>query len=111
MARSEEMIAAENTSSPHFYLIVLPTERGGYISLTIASNFYYPPLNGLVLSVYIGGFIIEPDVFNDAVADDIMGGVALETSKWMIREKDNLLGITLGTGDFGLYADLGGEDE
>jgi hypothetical protein len=111
MVRSVEMVEAEDTSRPHFFLIVLPTERGGYISVTIASNFFYPPLNGLVLSVYIGGFIVEPDIFNDEVADNIMGGVALETAKWMIREGDNLLGITFGTEDVGLYAMIGGGDE
>ena len=111
MSRNTNMIEAEDPDLPYFQLVILPTERGGYISVTIASNLIYPPLNGLALSAYLGGFLILPDMLDIQVADEIMSRTALGTSKWIIGSEDAIRAIPQDSKSLGLFAANEGEDD
>lgn len=58
--------------SPHFGFVVIPVERDQYLSVSMASNLYFPPLDGLALSAYLGGFIVLPGAHTDAEAHEVM---------------------------------------
>ena len=111
MMRSDTMIDATDPNLPHFVLIILPTARGGYISVAIASLFIYPPLNGLALSAYFGGYIIMPDKLDDQVASVIMDKVSIGTASWMIGAKEAIGAIKTCPESVGLFAEVGVEDE
>ena len=100
------MVEAEDPAAPHFQLLILPTARGGYISVTIASNLIYPPLNGLALSAYIGGFIILPDALCDGIADEIMDRVSMGTATWMVNAEPAISAIPTGVDSVGLFAEV-----
>ena len=105
MDRNADMIDADDPDKPFFHLIILPRARGGYISVTIASNLIYPPLNGLALSAYLGNFIVIPDGLEDSLADEVMRHVAIGTSKWMIQAEKSILAIPRDPTVTGLMAD------
>ena len=80
-------------SRPYFYIVVLPVERGGYISVAIAVNFVYPPFHGLALSAFSGGYLVMPDLLDEEVIDSIAHGVVTGISEWMIYAEPRLKGM------------------
>lgn len=76
---------------PFFHIIVLPTMRDDYTAVTVASNFIYPPLNGLALSAYFAGFIIRPGGVTESNLDEIANRVVSSTAEWMIAAADNVI--------------------
>ena len=106
MTKSDTMVDAEDPFAPHFQLLILPTARGGYISVTIASNFVYPPLSGLALSAYIGGFMILPDKLCEKTADEIMDRTSIGTATWMVKAEPAIRDIPTGVKPVGLYAEV-----
>ena len=73
-------------SRSHFQIIILPTVRDGYYSVTVASNFIYPPLAGLALSAYLSSYIIAPIQGEDLVrcVDYMVQKVIVGTSEWWL---------------------------
>ena len=72
-------------NSPYFRIIVLPTARDGYLSITIASNFLYPPLAGFALSAHLSSYIMSPGgIDQDGVLDYIARQNIRGISLWMI---------------------------
>ena len=71
---------------PYFQIIVLPTTRGGYLSVTVASNFIYPPLAGLALSAYISSYIVIPSQAEELerCAGYMVGKNLTGISEWML---------------------------
>ena len=57
---SDMVIYKVDENRPYFQIIVLPTVRDSYTSVTVASNFMYPPLAGLALSAYLSSYILTP---------------------------------------------------
>ena len=106
MARNEYMTALTEPRNPYFHMIILPTARGGYLSVTIASSLIYPPLNGLALSAYLGGFIIKPGMLDSEIADEMIGRAAIGTAEWMIGAEEAINAIPRGDRPVGLMADL-----
>jgi len=71
-------------NKPYFRIIVLPTARDGYISISIASNFLYPPLAGFALSAHLSSYIMLPGGLTDThlrymVAQNLRG-----ISMWLV---------------------------
>jgi len=60
LAASGDVVYEFNPERSYFMIIILPTVRDGYYSVTVASNFIYPPLAGLALSAYLSSYIIIP---------------------------------------------------
>jgi hypothetical protein len=79
---------------PHFRFMVMPTMRDGYWSITIASNFYYPPLRGLALSAFISSYLLTPGGDNGASYSYMVGRVLEGTHGWMVRSGDILVDLT-----------------
>ena len=80
-------------SSPHFRIVVLPTVRDGYYSITVASGFVYPPLNGLVLSAYLSGYLLQPGGMTEEntryIAQTSLRGIF----SWMVESGDAIIKI------------------
>jgi hypothetical protein len=74
----------------YFDIIVLPTERGGYIALTMHASFRFPPLQGFALSAFTWGIIIEPGSPPEAVNASIAAGIVNGVSQWMVDSHENL---------------------
>ena len=74
----------------YFDVMALPTERDGYIALTIHASFRFPPLHGFALSAFTWGIIIEPGSPPELVNASIAAGVVAGVSKWMIGAEENL---------------------
>jgi hypothetical protein len=81
---------------PYFHIIVLPTVRDGYLSVAVASNFMYPPLNGLALSAYVSGFIVIPDGVTDESVKQIAMRVLYGTAQWMQAAEGHITQIPAG---------------
>ena len=111
MERSDTMLVADDSSVPYFHLTILPTARGGYISVMIASNLIYPPLNGLALSAYLAGFLIEPGKLDVHTADEMMNRVSIGTARWVIGSEPAIRAIPIEHVNTGLYACLEAGDE
>ena len=69
-------------SRPFFMIVVLPTVRDGYLSVTVASNFIYPPFAGLALSAYISSYMVDP----------VQGEDLERCAEYMVKK--NLVGIS-----------------
>lgn len=81
-----------NPNDPYFMLVVLPTERDGYLSVAIQSSFPARSLDGLSLSAYFAGFIVVPGGWDAESADTVAGYVLKGTAEWIIRTQDLLYG-------------------
>lgn len=81
---------------PYFHIIVLPTVRDGYLSVAVASNFMYPPLDGLALSAYLSGFIIIPGGVTDENIVQIALRVLHGTAEWMQATEGDVMQIPVG---------------
>ena len=72
----------------HFRILVLPTVRDGYASITVASSFLYPPLHGLALSAATSGYLILPG----GLTEDNMNLIAVDTMRhvfiWIVDSKE-----------------------
>ena len=75
-----------DVSRPYFMIIVLPTVRDSYYSVTVASNFIYPPLAGLALSAYLSSYIITPGQAEelDRCATFMVNKNLIGISEWMV---------------------------
>ena len=80
-------------SRPFFRVVVLPTERDGYYSVTIVSGFFYPPLDGLALSAYFMGVIIEPDGMTEENMNVLARSTVTGMSKWLLASGEQILGL------------------
>ena len=93
LVRTDFVTFEYDSARPYFYIVVLPTVRDGYISVAIAANFVYPPFSGLVLSAFLGGYLIMPDLFDQQVADGIAVSVVDGMSSWMIYAEPKLSSV------------------
>ena len=80
-------------SRPHFRIVVLPTVRDGYYSITVASGFVYPPLNGLVLSAYLSGYLLQPGGMTDENIQYIAQTSLRGIFSWMAESGDAIIKI------------------
>ena len=73
-------------NKPHFRIVVLPTARGDHISVTIASTFIYPPLDGLALSVFLSSYLLVPcsDAEFVSAAEYMAKQNVMGVSRWMV---------------------------
>ena len=111
MDRNDAMVDVDDLNGMYFHLVVLPTARDGYISVTLASSLIFPPLNGLALSAYIGGFMLLPEQLCDEAADELMGRLSLNTAEWLVEAEDDIRAIPGDIKGRPVMAMLGGEDE
>ena len=92
-------------SSPHFRIVILPTVRDGYYSITVASGFVYPPLNGLVLSAYLSGYLLQPGGMTDENIQYIAQTSLRGIFGWMAESGDAIIKIKPSSGGAAVEAD------
>ena len=81
-------------TKPHFSFIILPTSGDTeYISVMVASNFEYPPLNGLSLSAFLGSFLIKPGGCDAPVVTHISNALVTGSSRWLVANNKQLYRI------------------
>jgi len=78
---------------PYFHLVILPVARDGYTSVAVASSFIYPPLDGLSLSAYLGGFLIVKGKPYDKSSKEIVRRMLATTKEWMTWAADIVVGL------------------
>lgn len=89
-------------TQPHFTFIALPTSGDTeYLSVTVASNFEYPPLNGLSLSAFLGSYLIKPGGCDGNTATHIANSMVTGSSRWLVDNDKKL--YMLGSDNRRLY--------
>ena len=86
---SEFIVMEYDENGSYFRIIVLPTARDGYLSITVASNFLYPPLAGFALSAHISSYIMSPGgMEQEGVMEYIANKNIVGISLWMLAFDD-----------------------
>ena len=90
---SDGMDLEYDPALPYFHLVILPVARDGYTSVAVASSFIYPPLDGLSLSAYLGGFMLVPDKPYGKSSKRIIRRMLVTTHEWMVWAADIVVGL------------------
>ena len=94
LCRNTYITFSIDETKPHFSFIVLPTSGDTeYISVTVASMFEYPPLQGLSLSAFLGSFLIKPGGCDAGSARHISNVMVTGSSRWLVASDKQLYRI------------------
>lgn len=73
-----------------FQIIILPVDVNGYIAVTIATGFVYPPWDGVALASYHGTHLVLPGKFDEKISDRIIQSAVDGMAQWFLQYEEQI---------------------